>query len=134
MKNATRFRTQFDPNYKGTKYMPEGGMGISLTVPDLNLSVKQLMERHTRGIGIGVAQREEHYFEDEEVPKMTDLTDLEIRREQLKQREAEIREEIKNQVLAHQKKEAAKLEKARQETLAAQAKKSEETKTKKDPE
>lgn len=110
MKTEVRFRTQFNEKYKGSPYKNE--YGPSLTVPDLNLTVKELMVRHTRGVGVGAIQREEHYLpEGMEVPSIKDFTEIEDRREELKQREKEIREEIGRQVLAKQKKEQEKLRK-----------------------
>lgn len=86
MKTETKFRRQWDRSYKGRPSEIE--FGKSVTVPDLNLTIKQLMERHTRGVGGNVTEREAIYLDDYgmEVPVVRDLTDLSDMKDNLKDR------------------------------------------------
>ena len=82
MEKGLKFRRNFDPTYKGCKgHIIEGK---SETVPDEGLTVKELMERHTRGIGSPI--REGLYLDEYglEVPRITDLTDIQEMRERLR--------------------------------------------------
>lgn len=93
---VTTFRTQWNPEYKG--HNPEMDMGKSCTVPSQTLTVKELMTRHTRGLEIGVAQKEEIYLpEDMEVPRVTDMNDLVYKREQLEDEKRQVEQDIKNE-------------------------------------
>lgn len=96
MKGAVKFRRNFDPKYKGTKW--ENETGEKVTVPSMALTVKELMVRHTRGLETGVPTREGYYMEEgEEVPRILDLTDLVERRERLEERTKEINKAIKDE-------------------------------------
>lgn len=68
-----RYRVQFDFNYSGTKGTEP--KGESQTVPDMNLTVRQLLDNHTRGITGNVSSKEPFYFETE-VPTIKDMTDV----------------------------------------------------------
>ena len=75
-----RIRVQFDIGYLGTKAVtPEGK---SMTVPDMNLTVRQLLEDHTR-VPEGVEVRKPLYF-DLPIPTIKDITDVEEYRAVLK--------------------------------------------------
>lgn len=119
MTNEVKFRRQYDPSYKGSPSKIE--FGPSLTEPDLNLSVKQLMERHTRGVGPYVEPKNEYYEEDigGEIPVIRDFVDIEDYKEELKEKakslEAKLQKE-RDERIAKQKKDA---EAARSETTAS---------------
>tara|TARA_B110000483_G_C18198178_1_gene543991 strand:- start:2554 stop:3030 length:477 start_codon:yes stop_codon:yes gene_type:complete len=78
-----RIQVQFDIEYGGTP--GTNPKGKSDTVPDLNLTVRQLLQNHTRGEGSEVKVSEPIYF-DQEIPTITDITDVEEYKEQLKDR------------------------------------------------
>lgn len=78
-----RIQVQFDIEYGGT---PGTSLkGKSDTVPDLNLTVRQLLQNHTRGTGSEVHVSEPIYF-DQEIPTITDITDVEVYKESLQER------------------------------------------------
>ena len=103
MKKGIKFRRQFDLGYNGTPV--EKDYGESLTVPSMTLTVKELMERHTRGIGTGAAVREGIYLDDQEIPVITDLTDLQERREELEQQGKDLTEKVNEEIIAKRDKE-----------------------------
>lgn len=68
-----RFQIQFDFDY-----VPTNGKLMSnenIVVPDLNLTVRQLLQNHTRGIDGGEKVRQPLYF-DFPIPSITDITDV----------------------------------------------------------
>lgn len=89
-----RIRIQFDLDYPATagKEMDEK----SLTVPDMNLTVRQLLENHVRGVDGKVKVSEPLYFETE-IPTIKDMTDIDRYKEALQARLAEVDEFIKNE-------------------------------------
>lgn len=114
MTNVVKFRRQYTPDYKGTPYQNE--TGVSMTVPSMTLTVKELMERHTRGLETDTAQREEIYLpEGIDVPRMDDLTDLVFAKEELKQKEDEIKQQIAAERDIQQKAKLEQEEKAKNE-------------------
>lgn len=96
------YRTQFDPNYKGS----QGQINTkpSKVQPDMTLTIKQLLINHTRGIPSHVQENQGHYFETE-IPQITDLTELHKYQEELKHREnelmASLSEELRKKALEH---------------------------------
>jgi hypothetical protein len=70
MQNEKRFRLQFDISYGGKSVEIDGE---SQTVPEMNLTVRQLLENHVRGKG--VPTKEPLFFETQ-IPTINDLTDL----------------------------------------------------------
>lgn len=69
-----RYRVQFDISYggsKGKKMDPD-----SDTIPDLNLTIRQLIENHTRGKDNDVEVRKPLYLEFP-IPNLQDITDVE---------------------------------------------------------
>lgn len=68
-----RFQIQFDFDY-----VPSSGKTMSnenIVVPDLNLTVRQLLQNHTRGINGGENVRQPLYF-DFPIPNVRDITDV----------------------------------------------------------
>ena len=91
------FYTQFTntPNYKGKKMSDE-----LLTIPDQTLSIRNLLDNHTRGIPLGVNTRVGEYF-DTEIPVFEDLTDMLEYKRQLMEKNKEL-----NKLIREEKKEA----------------------------
>lgn len=79
------------PTFKGeTNTMP------SMTVPDMTLTVKQLLHNHSRGIHSDVSHNEPMYF-DHEIPIIDDITDLVAFRNDIKAREKALKLKIKEE-------------------------------------
>lgn len=78
---AYRMRLLMDIGYRypGKKMNQE-----SQTVPDLSLTVRQLVENHTRGKDSNVEVKQPLYF-DVAIPTVTDITDVERYRDQLQE-------------------------------------------------
>ena len=93
MKKEPKFRRQFNPDYQGSPF--QNVPGESQTVPDMGITVRQLMINHTRGIGSDSLERQPHYYGDLEVPQVKDLTDLEVNAEKLRQKDRELADKIK---------------------------------------
>ncbi len=91
-KLTSNLRKQFNNyTFKGeTNTLP------SQTVPDLTLSVKQLLINHSRGISSDISINEPMYF-DTEIPIIDDITDLDAFREDLKAREKALSLKIKDE-------------------------------------
>jgi hypothetical protein len=91
------FYTQFTntPNYKGKKMSDE-----LLTIPDQTLTIRNLLDNHTRGIPLGVNTRVGEYF-DTEIPRFDDLTDMLEYKRQLMEKNKEL-----NKLIREEKKEA----------------------------
>lgn len=97
MTSATKYKfvRQFNRNYKGTPYQNESG--VSMTQPSMTLTVKELMERHTRGLETDIRHKEEIYLEEgEEVPRITDLTDIVYMKEELQEREEQLKKQVED--------------------------------------
>lgn len=103
MKNEVRFRKKYDVSYRGTRY--KNNYGKSQTVPDMNLSVRQLMTNHTRGV-LDVQSKEEMFYGDLEIPVIKDLSELTDLKEQNEEQKRKIEDEIN---IARDKKQKAKL-------------------------
>lgn len=78
-----KYRIQFDFEYGGD---PGKTMdGTVVTQPDMSLTVRQLLENHTRGVDSNVQERKPIYF-DVPVPTITDITDVHEYRAHLKEK------------------------------------------------
>ena len=108
---GSRFAIQFEFEYKGSKGKEMDGE--SLTVPDLNLNIKQLLENHTRD-EIGNIQAKRPLYFETHIPKITDITDVQALKEQLLSEAARIDEFIEQE---KQQAEEDKLRKAEQDKL-----------------
>lgn len=98
-------RVQFDIEYGGS-----GGTMMdpkSLAMPDLHMTVRQLLENHSRGIDNSSEVRQPLYFETE-LPTINDITDVALYRESLRRRVEEVDNFIK---LEREENERIKLEK-----------------------
>lgn len=107
MSSLKRFRTQFTPNYNGEK--GEKNTMPSETVPDQNLSVRQLLINHSRNLTSNVMQRQGEYF-DSPIPNITDLTELDEHKRNLA---AEIKEAESQAEQEKQKAEDLRIEAAK---------------------
>ena len=64
------FRTQFNSKpYTGKKMDP-----TVLTQPDQNMGIRELLDKHSRGLPLGVTENKGEYF-DTEIPKFDDILD-----------------------------------------------------------
>lgn len=90
-----RFRVQFDFTYTGLDNL-DMTSGESETVPDMNLTVRQLLENHTRGIDGNVQAKTPHYFETE-VPTFKDLTDVDEYKEHLQHQLTQVEQFIEDE-------------------------------------
>jgi hypothetical protein len=79
----SRFSVQFDFDYNGSpgKQMDPK----SQTVPDMSLTVRQLLQNHVRGVDSNVQQKNPLYFETQ-IPTIRDITDVQEYRETLEQK------------------------------------------------
>lgn len=93
----SRFAVQFDVSYGGVYVKKDG---ISQTVPDMNLTVRQLLQNHTRGLSNDRHIKDPLYF-DIQIPKIQDITDVDEYKTYLKdmldKTEAFLAEEKKRQ-------------------------------------
>ena len=98
-----KFKRQFDATYKGA---PRRKMDDTVhTVPDQNLTIRQLLDRHSRGLPLGASQMQGEYF-DTEIPRFEDLTDMvEYKKKLVKEHEA-----LTKKIEAEQKAQAQKTE------------------------
>lgn len=76
----SRFAVQFDVAYGGVYVKKDG---VSQTVPDMNLTVRQLLKNHTRGLSNDRHIKDPLYF-DIQIPKIQDITDVDEYRSYLK--------------------------------------------------
>jgi len=88
-----KFNTQFD---KHLTFKGEVNNSPSLTVPDMSLTIKQLLTNHTRGIHSDVSINEPQYF-DYEIPQIDDITDLHAFRRDLQLRKQALELKIKEE-------------------------------------
>lgn len=91
-----RFRVQFDINMKPQGDAPDAYNQKSLTVPDLNLTVRQMVDNYTRGIDQETTTNEPLYF-DMDIPTFEDFADVYEYREFLEQQVEKADEFIKAQ-------------------------------------
>ena len=89
-----RLRVQFDLGYKGT--IGKDMDGEILVVPDMHLTIRQLLENHSRGLPAEDV-KEPLYFE-MEVPTLNDITDVQQYADYLEQHIIDIKQKIADQV------------------------------------
>ena len=102
-----KIRKQFSKKYKGTPW--KGKPGKSITVPDQNLTISELLDRHSRGVSLGAPEIKGEYF-DTEVPRFDDLTDAMEYKKNLDRKAKDLEEQIKQQTHAKIKSQTAKPE------------------------
>lgn len=114
---SKRFRVQFDFDYTPVK-----GKTMSdeiKTIPDMTLTVRQLIQNHTRGID-GVVKEQQPIYFDMEIPTIKDLTDVTEYREILQERLIQADQFIKDDLAKDKLEQEAQATKA--ENIEAQKK------------
>ena len=74
------------------------------TQPDMTMSIRELLDRHSRGLPLTTNQKQGEYF-DTEIPRFDDITDMLQYKQELMDRNKSINKLIKDE------KKAAKLQK-----------------------
>ena len=90
--------------FKKKKHQSSGykkDMGKSMTLPDQNLTIKELLDRHSRGVSLGAPDLQGEYF-DTEVPRFNDLTEMLSYKKELEEKRKELTKQI-NEELANRK-------------------------------
>lgn len=90
----------------------------SQTVPDMSLTIPELLQNHARGITTGLHQNTGEYF-DTPIPRFDDITDEIAYKEQLAERVKEVEAKIK--AYNERKKELEALEAKKQKDAAEAA-------------
>ena len=85
---------QFTQGYTGTKTPVKDQ--TSITVPDQTLTVRELFQRHSKGMPLGTTELKGEYF-DTEIPRFDDLTDMLRYKEELMSRNKEINRLIREE-------------------------------------
>lgn len=98
-----RFQVQFDIAYDGAEGTTP--IGTSKTIPDMNLTVKQLLVNHTRDAEGNEHVKKPLYF-GVEIPRLTDITDVDRYKETLQERLADINQFIEDEKQSKLKQEA----------------------------
>ena len=95
-----KLQKQFSKKYKGKPW--KGKPGKSMTVPDQNLTIQELLDRHSRGVSLGAPDLKGEYF-DTEIPVFDDLTDMLQYKKDLIQKQIDLEEQIKQEQALKQK-------------------------------
>ena len=91
-------RTQFSgKTFQSSGYKKK--MGKSMTLPDQNLTIKELLDRHSRGVSLGAPDLQGEYF-DTEVPRFNDLTEMLEYKKDLEQKRKELTKQINAEIEA----------------------------------
>jgi hypothetical protein len=85
-----RIRSSFNPPHA----TPEVNNGLSLTIPDDHLTIRELLDRHSRGEAINQHIYDQDSYFGTEIPVIQDLTDLEDYSQSLKERHEELEKTI----------------------------------------
>ncbi len=75
---------------------PEKNSGVSLTIPDDHLTIRELLDKHSRGEAINQHIYDQDAYFGTEIPQINDLTDLEDYSQSLKQRHEELEKTIEH--------------------------------------
>jgi len=84
---------QFTGNYKNE------GKTMDQTIhtqPDMTMSIRDLLDRHSRGLPLTTNERQGEYF-DTEIPRFDDLTDMLLYKQELMDRNKSINKLIKDE-------------------------------------
>ena len=91
-------RTQFSgKTFQSSGYKKK--MGKSMTLPDQNLTIKELLDRHSRGVSLGAPDLQGEYF-DTEVPRFSDLTEMLEYKKELEEKRKELTKQINAEIAA----------------------------------
>ena len=94
-----KLRKQFTAGYEGTSG-PSPDLTL-MTQPDMTMSIRDLLDRHSRGLPLTTNQRTGEYF-DTEIPRFYDLTDMLKYKQELMDRNKDINKIIKDEKKAAQ--------------------------------
>lgn len=100
-----KFKRQWQIKYKGT-ITGEINQEPSKTIPDQALSLRELLENHSRGIESDQTEYRGEYFEETEIPRFDDITDLHEYRRKLERQSKELEAQIKAENAEKKKKDA----------------------------
>ena len=92
------FRTQFSIKSEHSSGYKKD-MGKSMTLPDQNLTIGELLERHSRGVPLGAVDKQGEYF-DTEVPRFNDLTEMLEYKKDLEEKRKELTKQINAEIEA----------------------------------
>ena len=98
-KRVTRKKIIFRTQYNHTPYIGKIMSTETLTVPDQNMSIKTLLDRHSRGLPLGVSQQKGEFF-DTEVPRFDDLTDMVAYKKELARKHKELMKKAEDEISA----------------------------------
>ena len=87
--------------FKGKKMSQEVN-----TIPDQNLSIRELLDRHSRGLPLGASQKQGEYF-DTEIPRYDDLVDMMEHKKQLVKEHKDLTKQIEKEQKAQKEKATA---------------------------
>ena len=79
------------------------------TIPDQNLSIRQLLDRHSRGLPLGASQNQGEYF-DTEITRFDDLVDMMEHKKQLVKEHKALTKKIEAEQKAQAEKQKATAE------------------------
>ena len=86
------FRTQFN-NYNDTGKTMDQEI---ITQPDQNMSIRELLDKHSRGLPITATEQKGEYFETE-IPRFDDITDMMEYKKMLSQKHKDLNIQIKKE-------------------------------------
>ena len=113
-----KFKTAYSKSkYKGKKMSDE-----VLTVPDQNLSIRTLLDRHSRGLPLGASERQGEYF-DTEIPRYDDLVDMMEHKKSLVKQHKDLTKQIETEQKAQKTKataEAAEVAKTKTKVMGSE--------------
>lgn len=89
---------QFTDNYKNEGKIMDQTIH---TQPDMTMSIRDLLDRHSRGLPLTTNERQGEYF-DTEIPRFDDLTDMLKYKQELMDRNKDINKIIKDEKKAAQ--------------------------------
>lgn len=99
-----KFRRQWNKSYKGSASRGEVNTLPSETVPDMTLTVLELLQNHSRGISSNVKENKGEYFGDSEIPVFEDpLTEVPLWKESLRKRYEQAERLLKDETTPKQK-------------------------------
>ena len=86
------FRTQFKDYNETGKTMDQE----LITQPDQNMSIRELLDKHSRGLPITAVEQKGEYFETE-IPRFDDLTDMMEYKKMLSIKHKQLNKQIKKE-------------------------------------
>tara|TARA_B100000427_G_C15119975_1_gene425397 strand:+ start:96 stop:470 length:375 start_codon:yes stop_codon:yes gene_type:complete len=98
----TKKKKVIKTQFSGKQYQSSGykkKMGKSLTLPDQNLTIGELLDRHSRGVSLGAVDKQGEYF-DTEVPRFNDLTEMLEYKKDLEQKRKDLTKQINAEIEA----------------------------------